>query len=98
MHRDEVSRQQVQGKAPKGDKSGQPAKRSVGAAAAGSAPNTQNDAGDETVDDDPELHGHPMNRRKKGIDGELDTGNPGSMSGTNRSVKVTNKTRKKRIA
>ncbi len=50
---------------------------------------------DDDLDDDPVLHGHPMNRRQKGIDGELDTGNPGSMSGTNRSVKVTNKSRKK---
>lgn len=42
--------------------------------------------------------GRPMNRRSQGEDGDLDTGNPGSMSGTNRSVKLTNKNRKKPAA
>jgi hypothetical protein len=39
-----------------------------------------------------------MNRRSPGEDGDLDTGNPGSMSGSNRSPKVTNKARKNRAA
>jgi bacterioferritin len=42
--------------------------------------------------------GRPMNRRSSGEGGDLDTGNSGSMSGTNRSVKLTNKNRKKRAA
>ncbi len=46
----------------------------------------------------PGATGRPMNRRSQGENGDLDTGNPGSMGGTNRSVKLTNKTRKKRAA
>ncbi len=42
--------------------------------------------------------GRPMNRRTPAEDGDLDTGNPGSMGGTNRSPKVTNKARKNRAA
>ncbi len=42
--------------------------------------------------------GRPMNRRTQGQDGDLDTGNPGAMAGTNRSVKPTNKRRKNRAA
>ncbi len=42
--------------------------------------------------------GRPMNRRSPGEDGDLDTGNPGAMGGTNRSVKLTNKNRKKPAA
>ena len=44
----------------------------------------------------PGTTGRPMNRRAPGADGDLDTGNPGSMSGSNRSPKVTEKIRKKR--
>ncbi len=46
----------------------------------------------------PGATGRPMNRRSQGEDGDLDTGNAGSMGGTNRSVKLTNKNRKKRAA
>jgi len=46
----------------------------------------------------PGATGRPMNRRRPGEDGGLDTGNPGAMEGTNRSVKLTNKKRKNRAA
>ena len=42
--------------------------------------------------------GRPMKRRVQGEDGGLDTGNAGAMGGTNRSVKLTNKNRKKNAA
>lgn len=43
--------------------------------------------------------GRPMNRRSAAEDGDLDTGNTGSMSGTNKSSKLTNKgSRKNRAA
>ena len=42
--------------------------------------------------------GRPMKRRSQGEDGDLDTGNAGAMGGTNRSVKLTNKNRKKKAA
>lgn len=63
-------------------------------------PSPTNPSG-EDIEDEPPLRGHLMNRRKTGakaVDGELDTGNPGSMSGTNRSSTITNKNRKKRAA
>jgi len=46
----------------------------------------------------PDATGRPMKRRSQGENGDLDTGNAGAMSGTNRSVKLTNKNRKKRAA
>jgi bacterioferritin len=46
----------------------------------------------------PGATGRPMNRRSPGEDGDMDTGNPGAMAGTNRSVKLTNKKRKNRAA
>jgi len=46
----------------------------------------------------PGATGRPMNRRRAGEGGDLDTGNAGAMSGTNRSVKLTNKKRKNRAA
>ncbi|HZP25348.1 MAG TPA: ferritin-like domain-containing protein [Terriglobales bacterium] len=46
----------------------------------------------------PGATGRPMNRRGAGEGGDLDTGNAGAMSGTNRSVKLTNKKRKNRAA
>jgi bacterioferritin len=52
-----------------------------------------------TPEHQPGATGRPMNRRSAGEDGDLDTGNPGSMSGTNKSSKLTNKgNRKKRAA
>jgi hypothetical protein len=46
----------------------------------------------------PGATGRPANRRRAGEGGDLDTGNAGAMSGTNRSVKLTNKKRKNRAA
>jgi len=47
----------------------------------------------------PGATGRPMNRRAPGEDGGLDTGNAGSMSGSNKSSKLTNKgSRKNRAA
>lgn len=94
MRRDEQSRQQTRaaGKKPEGAAVNNASRRSVGAAAL-QAP------ADDAFLDEPVMHGRPMNRRRTGpkaVDGELDTGNPGSSSGTNRSVKVTNKKRKNR--
>jgi hypothetical protein len=57
-------------------------------------------SGDKTLLESPEpgASGRPMNRRRPGEDGDLDTGYPGAMEGTNRSVKLTNKKRKNRAA
>jgi bacterioferritin len=53
----------------------------------------------EASADQPGATGRPMNRRASAEDGDLDTGNPGSMSGTNKSSRLTNKgNRKKRAA
>ena len=46
----------------------------------------------------PGTTGRPMNRRQPKSAGSLDTGNAGAMSGTSRSVKLTNKGRKKSAA
>ncbi len=54
--------------------------------------------GSATQPGQPGATGRPMNRRGPGKTGDLDTGNAGAMSGTNRSVKLTNKNRKKRAA
>jgi len=52
-----------------------------------------------TPEHQPGATGRPMNRRAPAEGGDLDTGNPGSMSGTNKSSKLTNKgNRKKRAA
>jgi bacterioferritin len=52
----------------------------------------------DTSERQPGATGRPMNRRSPGEDGDLDTGNPGSMSGSNRSSKVTAKKGKNRAA
>ena len=46
----------------------------------------------------PGATGRPMKRRSPAENGGLDTGNAGAMGGTNRSVKLTNKNRKKKAA
>ncbi len=52
----------------------------------------------DTPEHQPATTGRPMNRRAPGEGGDLDTGYPGSMSGTNRSPKLTNKRGKNRAA
>lgn len=99
---DEKSRQQRGQSAPnKGMPSGKRQSASVGRQQAPSGTPKKAVGADvsQQSEHDSGVSGRPMNRRAAAEDGDLDTGNAGSMSGTNKSSKLTNKgNRKKRAA
>jgi bacterioferritin len=103
MHRDKRSRQQAkeQSQQKQRNKGVPTGKREPTGARPRSAPSgTPKKAvgADVNTDAEGQRSGRSMNQRGSGEEGDLDTGNPGSMSGTNRSVKLTDKGRKKRVA
>jgi bacterioferritin len=98
MHGDEKSRQQRgQSATNKSVPTGKRQAASVGRQSAPAGTPKKAVGADVIEDENVPRQGRPMNRRKPGEDGDLDTGNAGSMSGTNKSSKLTNKgSRKKR--
>ena len=99
MHRDEQSRQQRGQSGPnKGISAGKRQSASVGRQQAPAGTPKKAVGADVVQEENLPQHGRPMNRRKPGEDGDLDTGNPGSMSGTNKSSRLTNKGNRKNRA